>query len=60
MARQGLSDSERSVIEDVFPKPKATERPPIEAHRVMEGAVRSTVEFYCPLKERPLEGWTES
>ena len=37
MARHGLSDLEWSVIEDVFPKPKATGRPPMAARRVMDG-----------------------
>ena len=37
MARHGLSDAEWSVIEDVFPKPKATGRPPMSARQAMDG-----------------------
>ena len=37
MARHGLSDEEWGVIEDLFPKPKATGRPPMPARKVMDG-----------------------
>ena len=37
MARHGLSDAEWSIIEDVFPKPKTTGRPPMSPRRVMDG-----------------------
>ena len=37
LARQGLSDAEWSVIEDVFRKPKATGRPPVSACQAMDG-----------------------
>ena len=37
MARHGLSDAEWSIIEDVFPKPKATGRLPMSPRRVMDG-----------------------
>ena len=37
MARHGLSDAEWSVIEDVFPKPKTTGRPPMSARQAMDG-----------------------
>lgn len=37
MARHGLSDEEWSVIEDVFPKPKATGRPPMAVRDAMDG-----------------------
>lgn len=37
MARHGLSDEEWLVIEDIFPKPKATGRPPMAARAAMDG-----------------------
>lgn len=37
MARHGLSDDEWALIEDIFPKPKATGRPPMPARRAMDG-----------------------
>lgn len=37
MARHGLSDEEWEVIEDLFPEPKATGRPPMPARQAFEG-----------------------
>lgn len=37
MARHGLSDEEWALVEDCFPKPKATGRPPMPARRAMDG-----------------------
>ena len=37
MARHGLSDEEWAVIEDLFPKPKSTGRPPMPARKAFDG-----------------------
>lgn len=37
MVRHGVSDEEWAVIEDLFPKPKRTGRPPMPARQAFEG-----------------------
>lgn len=37
MARHGLSDEQWMAIEDCFPKPKPTGRPPMPARQAMDG-----------------------
>ena len=37
MVRQGVSDEQWVVIEDAFPAPKSTGRPPLPARRAFHG-----------------------
>lgn len=37
MARHGSTDEEWAIIEDVFPRPKPTGRPPMPARRAFDG-----------------------
>lgn len=54
MARHCLSDQQWSLIEDIFPKPKATGRPPVDP-RVMIDAVFWRLRTGSPWRDLPEE-----
>jgi transposase len=53
MARHGLSDEQWAVIEDYFPKPKKTGRPPMAARRVFD-AICWMVNSGAPWRDLPM------